>query len=207
MNFVATKHPVYNRGVASDSLITEFIEWGKTAPEEIFAPNSNYDIYSKVKEELGPFDGRGPNYRQAVMLHLMLVLALFESGGNWKEGVDSSRHTATSDENAEGGLFQESWDGRKLDPSLAQFLRDHDIMNGHEFQQRMKLDHPVCLEYTTRLLRIDIKDYNRIANGPVRKGEERKLTWPKRPKLWYEQESIYPWLRRDAVAEIEEMLA
>lgn len=207
MNFIATKHPVFNRGSASDSLLSEFVTWGKAAPEEIFAPNNNFDIYSKSKDELGPFNGRGPNYRRASMLEFMRVLILFESGGNWKEGTDSSRHTATTNENAEAGLFQESWDGRKLDPSLAKFLSDRGIADGITFQQRMKLDHAVAMEYAARLLRIDIKNFNRIANGPVRKGSERSATWPNRPKLWDEKESIYPWLRRDAVAEFEALLA
>lgn len=203
--YQACKAPVYNRGRAQDSFLDELTGWGRTAPEELFAPNNNFDIYTKVKPELGPWES--PLHRRAVLLETMRVIALFESSGNWKEGVDSSRRTSTTKDNAEAGAWQESWDARHLDPSLAEFLKKNNIADGITFQQRMKNDHAIAMTFTALLLRIDVKDYNRIANGPVRKGDERKKTWPDRPKLWAEEESIYPWLRRAAVTEFMQLLA
>jgi len=64
------------------------------------------------------------------------------------------------------------------------------------------------MEFITLLLRIDVKDFNRINNGPVRKGPERKETWdnPPRPKLWRAEESIYPWLSRSSVDEFKQLI-
>src|SRR5215468_10167637 len=56
MDFGATKKGVFNRGVPPDSFLAELATWGKSAPDEIFAPNDHYDIYDKVKPELGPYE-------------------------------------------------------------------------------------------------------------------------------------------------------
>jgi hypothetical protein len=205
MNFYATKARVFNRGVLSDEFLTELVGFGKVGDDDIFARNNNYDIYNKVYDELGPYEG--DRHRRAVLLEVLRVLALFESGGNWREGVDSSRRGDTTNENAEAGAWQVSWNNRKLDPNLATFLEDNEVDDGVEFQQRMKSDHMLAMEFIARLLRIDMKDYNRINNGPVRKGMEREATWPDRPKLWRADQSIYPWLSRDAVLEFEGFLA
>lgn len=195
---------VFNRGRPPVAFLDELVAWAKSAPGEIFAPNKNLDIYSKVFSELGPWES--PLHRKAVMTEVLRVLAMFESSGNWKEGTDSSRRTATTNDNAEAGAWQESWDARRLDTSLSEFLKKNGIADGVTFQQRMKNDHIVAMTFTALLLRIDVKDYDRIANGPVRKGDERKKTWPDRPKLWTEEESIYPWLRRAAVSEFIPLL-
>lgn len=203
--FKAAKAEVHNRGKAPDAFLNELIDWAILAPDEVFAVNPHYDIFSKVKPELGPYENL--LHRKAVMLEVLRVLALFESGCKWTEGVDSSRRTPTTKENAEAGAWQESWDARRLDPSLAAFLKEKGVDDGLEFQQRMKMDHPLAIEFAARLLRIDVKNYERIANGPVRRGEERKKTWPDRPRLWKDEESIYPWLSRAAVEEFKSYLA
>lgn len=205
MTFIATKARVHNRGVAPDSFLAEMVEWARWAPTDIFAVNAHTDIYSKVRAELGPYTGIV--HRTAVMLEVLRVLALFESSGKWNEGVDTSRRTATNRENAEAGAWQVSFDARKLDPSLTKLLAENHITNGETFQQRMKADHPLAMTFAALLLRIDMKNFHRIANGPLRKGEERRATWPDRPKLWAANESIYPWLSRAAVAEFQALLA
>lgn len=203
--FKATKSQVFNRGAAPDAFLQELIVWARTAQDEIFAANPHFDIYSKVKLELGPFTSL--IQRKSVMLEVLRVLALFESECNWKEGPDSSRRTETTKENAEAGAWQESWDARKLDPALAKLLSEQGVMGGVEFQQRIKSDHPLAMEFTARILRIDMKNFERIANGPVRKGDEREKTWPDRPKLWSSEQSIYPWLSRESVAEFQAFLS
>lgn len=77
MPFHATKRKVFNRGVPPDSFLDELVAWGKTAPDEIFAPNTVVDIYSNVVGVLGPW--QGINHRRAAMLEVMRVLAGFES--------------------------------------------------------------------------------------------------------------------------------
>ena len=43
---------VYNRGSAPQSFIDALVNWGRTAEEEIFAPNPNQDIYSSIRSTL-----------------------------------------------------------------------------------------------------------------------------------------------------------
>lgn len=205
MTFLATKVRVFNRGVAPDTFLTEQVEWGRSAPDEIFAPNTNFDIYNKVFPELGPYIDL--IHRKGVLLEVDRVLAGFESSWNWKEGADSSRRSDTTNEDAEAGAWQMSYDARKLDPSLKQCLIDHGINDGITFQQKMKSDHVLAMEFIARVLRIDVKDYDRISSGPVRKGDERKKTWPDRPRLWGAEQSIYPWLSRASVDEFRKLLS
>ena len=76
MAFRATKQKVLNRGIPPDSFLQELIAWGRTAPDEIFAPNQNADVYSNVVGVLGPWQGLP--HRRAAMLEVMRVLAGFE---------------------------------------------------------------------------------------------------------------------------------
>lgn len=205
MKFFATKARVFNRGVPSDEFLSELVGFLNKATDEDFAPNKNFDIYNKVRDELGPYPDI--SYRKAVLGEVMRVLAMFESSGNWKEGVDSSRRGDTTDENAEAGMWQVSWNNRKLDPSLKAFLSANGINDGVTFQQRMKSDHMLAMGFIVLLLRIDVTDFERINNGPVRKGTERVATWPDRPKLWVANESIYPWLSRASATEIQGLIS
>lgn len=85
MSYTATKQHVSNRGVAPDSFLDQLVDWGKAAPEEIFMPNAFSDVYSSVRNTLGPWEGIG--HRRAVMLEVMRVLAGFESSWDWNEGA------------------------------------------------------------------------------------------------------------------------
>lgn len=200
MKFSATKSPVFNRGTPPVSFLEELVAWGFYAPEEIFAPNSKADIYSKVKGELGPWTS--PLHRRAVMLEVLRVLAGFESSWNWTEGVDTSKGIANTKENAEAGAWQMSYDARKTSKALAKLLTAEGVNDGITFQREMKSNHLLAMEAEARLLRDNVKH-----NGPLYKGAERKKVWPKRPKLWDAAESIYPWLSRASVAEFEALLA
>lgn len=200
---MSIKSKVFNRGVPPAAFIQEMVEWAKTAPDDIFdrTPTvGNRDVYNKVFADLGPYGNL--IHRKAVMLEVLRVLAGFESSWRHGEGVDVSRRSPTTAENAEAGAWQTSYDARRLDPSLAEFLKARGIDNGHEFQQKMKTDHALAMEFVARLLRVNTRH-----NGPLYKGAERKATWPSRPKLWAADESIYPWLNRDAVAEFTALLA
>lgn len=195
--FTACKATVYNRGFAPDSFLNELIEWAKKAPDEIFAPNSFIDIYSKVKPELGPWTGLP--HRKAVMLEVMRVLAGFESSWKWKEGVDTSRLGGDTSENSEAGAWQVSYDARRLNPALAAFITTKGIRNGIEFQRAMKFEHPIAMEFAARLMR-----YNTKHNGPLYKGAERSGI---RANLRGPEHSIYPWLKRAAVEEFQAFLS
>lgn len=191
------KSPVFNRGVPPDAFLSELIEWGRNAPIEIFAPNDNFDIYSKVKPELGPWIGL--RHRRAAMLEVMRVLAGFESSWDWTEGVDTSRLGSDSPENSEAGAWQVSYDARRISPELNAMLTAKGITSGLRFQQAMKFDHPLAMEFVARLMRVNTKH-----NGPLYKGPERDAI---RKSLRGPEHSIYPWLSREAVAQFVDVLA
>ena len=197
MKFVAAKKGVFNRGIPPDSFLSELVEWGKTAPDEIFAPNALNDIYSKIKPELGPWES--PVHRKAAMLEVMRVLAGFESSWDWREGIDTSRLGADTDENAEAGAWQVSYDARRLALELNDLLKSKGIANGVDFQRNMKFDHPLAMEFVARLMRFNTKH-----NGPLYKGEERNAI---RRSLRGSEHSIYPWLSRASVTEFQTLLS
>jgi hypothetical protein len=195
--FRATISRVLNRGVPPDSFLRELVEWGRTAPEEIFAPNLAADIYAKVRPELGPWES--PLHRRAAMLEVLRVLAGFESSWDWKEGVDTSRLGSDTPENSEAGAWQVSYDARRLAPELVKLLITHGIGDGIKFQQAMKFNHPLAMEFVARIMRANTRH-----NGPLYKGRERAAI---RASLRGPEHSIYPWLRREAVAEFAALLS
>lgn len=194
--FVATKATVHDRGVARDAFLRELVEWARSADEAIFAPTPHPDIYSKIKPELGPWESL--IHRKAAMLEVMRVLAGFESSWDWTEGVDTSRLGDDTPENSEAGAWQVSYDARHLAVELADFLRARGITNGIQFQRTTKFNHLFAMEFVARLLRVNTKH-----NGPLYKGAERARI---RRSLRGAEHSIYPWLRRDAVAEFQRLL-
>jgi hypothetical protein len=101
MTYVATKQHVLNRGIPEDDFLDQLVAWGKQAPDEIFAPNTVSDIYSSVKNKLGPW--RDLKHRRAVMLEVMRVLAGFESSWDWNLGVDENNPTSITPETIEAG--------------------------------------------------------------------------------------------------------
>lgn len=197
MKFTAAKSPVLNRGVAPDAFLAELVAWGKSADASIFERNELPDIYGKVKAELGPFEDL--THRRAVMLEVLRVLAGFESSWDWKEGVDTSRLGGDTPENSEAGAWQVSYDARFLNSGLKDLLIARGIKDGVKFQQAMKFNHPLAMEFVARLMRVNTKH-----NGPLYKGDERLAI---RASLRDAKHSIYPWLKREAVAEFREALA
>jgi hypothetical protein len=182
MTFQATKQKVSNRGVPPDSFLNELVSWGRTALDDIFAPNANTDVYSSVIDVLGPWQGL--RHRRAVMLEVMRVLAGFEASWDWNAGVDTTNPTSTTPDTIEAGAWQVSANSM----SFGQELKDlvlHKVgsLDGNDFQRAMKQDHQLAMEYVARLLRRTVNH-----NGPVKRHE------------------INPWLQRDAVVEFQVLL-
>lgn len=191
---------VLNRGIPPAAFIQEMVAWAKVAPDDIFdrTPTvGSKDIYNKVFADLGPYEDL--THRKAVMLEVMRCLAGFESSWDWQEGVDTSRLGDDTPENSEAGAWQVSYDARRLDHALAKLLRDKGISDGITFQRKMKFDHPLAMEFVARLMRINTRH-----NGPLYRGSERDII---RRSLRGEEHSIFPWLRREAVAEFRALLA
>lgn len=197
--FQATKQKVLNRGIPPDSFLLELVDWGRTAPAEIFAPNPNpADIYAEIKGTLGPW--RDLAHRRAAMLEVMRVLAGFESSWDWNEGIDTTRVSRDTAENSEAGAWQVSADSLAFGSDLRELLLRHiparEVGSGLAFQRHMKLNHILAMEYVARLMRHTAKH-----NGPLYKDRHKF-----KPALRGEEHSIYPWLRQDAVAEFERLL-
>ncbi len=183
MKYTATKQHVYNRGIPPTDFLDQLVAWGKQAPDEIFAPNPFSDIYSSVKNSLGPWTGM--LHRRAVMLEVMRVLAGFESSWNWKAGVDTHNPTSVTPETIEAGAWQVSANSMSFGQELRELVqRVVGTLDGNAFQKAMKENHPLAMEYVSRLLRRTTQHH-----GPVKRHE------------------IDPWLRRDAVEEFEGLLS
>lgn len=183
MNFQSTKQAVKNRGVPPDSFLSELVAWGRVAPEVIFEPNKVFDVYSSVRAVLGPWNGL--QHRKAAMLEVMRVLAGFESSWDWNEGRDVTNHTSVTPDTIEAGAWQVSANSLAFGQDLKDLVMDKvGSLDGNAFQSAMKRNHPLAMEYIARLLRHTVRH-----NGPVLRHE------------------IDPWLRRDAVAEFERLIA
>lgn len=192
--------PVYNRGRPTPAFLDELIDWARLAPDEIFAPNAApVDIFTVIKSSLGALkgkDGAGtPIYRWDSLLHrkaalceAMRVHAGMESSWNWKEGVDrTNKRSMKNIAGQETGVFQVSFDSIRLGNfAMRNFAIVHGIDHAEAFILAMKTDHKLALEYYARLVRVSI----RWAGPLLRHGED----------------SVYPWMRRAAVAEFMEFL-
>jgi hypothetical protein len=182
MNYIATKQHVSNRGVPPTGFLDQLVAWGKTAPDEIFARNSVSDVYSSVFNTLGPWQNL--QHRRAVMLEVMRVLAGFESSWDWNEGVDPNNPTSVTPDTIEAGAWQVSANSMNFGKELKDLVRAKvGTLDGTAFQQEMKQNHPLAMEYIARLLR-----RTTAHNGPVARHE------------------IDPWLRRDAVVEFQALM-
>jgi hypothetical protein len=166
MVFHAPKQEVFNRGVPPDSFLDELLAWGKTASDEIFVPNPHADIYSSVVGTLGPWESI--QHRRAVMLEVMRVLAGFESSWDWNAGVDRGRHKQP-DFHDTGDMEAGAWQVSANSMAFGQELKDLVLnkvgsLDGDDFQQAMKQDHQLAMEYIARLLRRTV-DHNGLTRG------------------------------------------
>lgn len=180
---------VQGRGTPPDSFLDELTAWGRSAPDEIFAPNDEPgDVFNDLAPLLGPWDGSAVK-RKAAMLELLRVLAGFESSWKWAEGVDTTNRTSMANvEGQETGIFQVSHDSLALDRAdsalrdcVERFCGSTDVL---AFIGTMKTNHAFALEYAARLLRYSYK-----WDGPIKRHE------------------LDSSLSREAMAEFEALLA
>ena len=183
LHFSAALAPVLNRGVPPASFLEELVAWGKAAPECIFALNNEpHDVMDLIRPALGPWQSIA--HRRAALLELMRVLAGFESSWNWNEGRDLSNPAENNPETKSAGAWQISWNSRVFGDDLITLTEAAAIRDGTEFQKETKSNHAFAMEYAARLFR-----HTTHHNGPLKRAE------------------VLPWLRRDAVAEFQALLA
>lgn len=181
--FIACKHKVSNRGVPPDEFLNALVDWGRSAPNEIFEKNQHHDIYSNVATELGPW--KNLLHRKAVMLEVLRVLGGFESSWDWNEGVDKNNPSSNTPCTEEAGIFQCSGNSMSFDASLKNLL--HQASGATDcgtFIKTTKSNHKFAIEYCARLIRFTVNH-----NGPIKRKE------------------INGWLQLDAVAELEKFLS
>jgi len=176
----ALTHKVSNRGCPRDSFLNELVNWGRTAADDIFAPRAGHsDIYVSVVHELGPYTDL--RHRRAVMLEVLRVLAGFETSWDWNHGVDITNHRSMHHaKSQEAGVFQVSFDSLKHRQDLLNVVTQkagaEATTDPIVFDQAMRRNHILAMEYVARLLRHSIAHHGPILNR-----------------------HIHPWLRRDAV--------
>lgn len=183
--FLQTKAKVQDRGVPPDSFLQELVEWGRSAPSEIFEDKTTpeTDIYASVVRVFGPYGDL--IHRKACMLEAMRVLAGFESSWDWKEGRDTKNTASSTPRNEwEAGAWQVSSNSIGFGKDLkALVLREVKSVDPDTFRKEMMDNHPFAMEYIARLLRHTIRH-----NGPVKRNE------------------IHKWLSTDAVKEFQQLL-
>lgn len=164
-----------------DSFLDTVIAWLKTEDDSVFTENANADIFTIVKQELGPFTSL--NHRKAVLGWVMVIMAGDESDFNWHEGRDVSAGPQR-EEQKEAGALQPSYDSINLGPGLKEYLAAHGVHSALEFQACLKGDPMLQLGYVGRLLRLDYKHWD----GPINRG-------------WVEAQ-----VKREAVAALQALL-
>lgn len=120
------------------------------------------------------------------MLEVLRVHAGFESSWNWNEAVDVSKTEPNSEKTEEAGPLQCSCNSLKYGADLQALFaaRSPGDTSCQAFMRVSKKDHRFAMEYDARPLRHTLQHH-----GPVKRRE------------------INAWLRRDAVAEFEALLA
>ena len=184
LNFVACrKEEVLNRGFAPVAFLNELVDWGISAPDEIFSQNDRSDVYSLVREKLGPWEN--DLHRRAAMLEVLRVLGGFESSWDWNAGRDETNPHSNTACTEEAGIFQCSGDLMNFDASLKNLLLAVSGVNDCDtFRATTKANHTFAIEYCARLLRFTVNHH-----GPLK--HKRALRF----------------LRKDAVAEISTFLS
>jgi hypothetical protein len=175
MNFVATKQPVPHQGVAPDDFLNALVDFGRTAPDNVFAPSPRFDIYSALHTPLAPGGWVSLPQRRAGMLEGLRILAAEESGWNWNCGVDTTNQRSQEKiECRETGIFQVSANSMNLDASLKTYIKNYlGTTDNQTFINAMKSDHKLAIEYCARLLRINLK-----WDGPIERGVVAQLVRP-----------------------------
>jgi hypothetical protein len=175
--FGILRDEVYNRGRPPAEFLNELIDWAISADDEVFTRNENFDIYSKIAADLGPWQSL--RHRKAAMCEVLRVLGGFESSWNWNEGRDMSANN-TDHDTTEGGIFQCASNSMyffRNDPYIEEVfnklgIRERGPQRSRRFLEVMKSDHEFAFEYTARLIRHTLNHHGPLKyyNGRIYQG-------------------------------------
>lgn len=180
-------YQVHNRGKAPFNVIKDIVLSLRQSPDEVFAPNDNYDIFSSIKPELGPWTSL--KQRAASLGAAMVVQAGFESTWDYTEGRDMSANN-TSSCTEEAGMYQTSGNMNDFNKEAQDVLKPYQIhMCGgkatcEEFKACTKEPNVSFTHgHFIRASRITVNHW-----GPIKRKE------------------INPWLSRACASQIESLL-
>ena len=129
MPFTYTRRTFANHGPTPISFLQDLLDWAKTAPDEIFAPNAEpEDCMNLIKPALIPArPWASLRERKAALLDAAVVHAGYESDWNWHEGVDTTNATSMANKTGqETGPWQISFNISWLDHhQMEPFCREH----------------------------------------------------------------------------------
>jgi hypothetical protein len=180
------QYKVHNRGTIPKWFIDDVIAVANKTPDWVFAENSNDDIYSSIKPQLGPW--KSLRHRKAAMVNVVLVAAGFES--SWDYGADRDKSASnTSSCTREVGILQSSGNSNHFSKSLGAYQQE--VCNSTacdgfracskapnaNFQKEFPVGHFM------RLVRFTIKHHGPLAS-----------------------KKINPWLKKSCVSAIEKKL-
>lgn len=158
MTFIHTRRTFDNgnHGPTPISFLQDLLDWAKTAPDDIFAPNSEPgDAFNLLKPEGG---WQSLAHRKATLLDAAVVHAGFESDWKWNEGVDTTNKTSLAYKTGEEtGPWQVSADSQNIHHrAMFPFAEAHGIgiVDVDKFIVAMKTNKPLSCEYYFRLLRV-----------------------------------------------------
>jgi hypothetical protein len=155
--YFACQHPISDQhGTPPNSFLDQLIDAINPLPDAVFEQNDrDDDIYARMLGSLGPYADL--LQRKAVMCEVLRVVAAFESDWNWNEGVDTTNPASVAHKTGEEtGAFQVSFDSMRFDQSLKDCVQpffDPDDVDA--FIEQIKLNHPLAVEYCSRLLRFN----------------------------------------------------
>jgi hypothetical protein len=182
---------VHNRGVIPLAVVKDVVEALRETPPEVFAVNNNFDVYSSVTKELGPF--LNLKHRAAVMGNVMLVQAGYESSWRYGEGRDLSANN-TSACTEEAGLYQTSGNLNTFNDEAKQTLIP--------FQEQH------CLPASTVTARCN--EFRRCTKEPVKSFVHGHFIRASRITVRHwgpmVRKEINPWLSKACVLQLEALL-
>lgn len=177
---------VHNRGVPKFAVVKDIVEALRATPLEVFAENSNADVFGSVKAELGPWTSL--KQRAGAMGAVMVVQSGFESSWKYGEGRDMSANN-TSACTEEAGLYQTSGNMNTFNAEAKSVLQP--FMAQH-------CKSTTCAEFK-RCTKEPVKAF--VHGHFIRASRITTRHWG--PMV---RKEINPWLKRACAKQIEDLL-